>query len=119
MGKRGLGQGVAKHKDPTFEKVLGNFRREARALQEKKKAADAFSCIKALRFYLKMNGYERLTTSPSGTFTPGRSTGPWCRNQRDPSRLNIDIFMVVISGGGICQGKAAIRIYENSSMQLS
>ena len=29
MGKRGLGQGVAKHKDPTFEKVLGNFRREA------------------------------------------------------------------------------------------
>ena len=58
MGKRGLGQGVAKHKDPTFEKVLGNFRREARALQEKKKAADAFSCIKALRFYLKMNGYE-------------------------------------------------------------
>lgn len=58
MGKRGLGQGVAKHKDPTFEKVLGNFRREARALQEKKKAADAFSCIKAVRFYLKMNGYE-------------------------------------------------------------
>ena len=58
MGKRGLGQGVAKHKDPTFEKVLGNFRREARALQEKKKAADAFSCIKAHRFYLKMNGYE-------------------------------------------------------------
>lgn len=58
MGKRGLGQGVAKHKDPTFEKVLGNFRLEARALQEKKKAADAFSCIKALRFYLKMNGYE-------------------------------------------------------------
>lgn len=58
MGKRGLGQGVAKHKDPTFEKVLGNFRKEARALQEKKKAADAFSCIKAIRFYLKMNGYE-------------------------------------------------------------
>lgn len=58
MGKRGLGQGVAKHKDPTFEKVVGNFRKEARALQEKKKAADAFSCIKALRFYLKMNGYE-------------------------------------------------------------
>ena len=58
MGKRGLGQGVAKHKDPTFEKVLGNFRKEARALQEKKNAADAFSCIKALRFYLKMNGYE-------------------------------------------------------------
>lgn len=58
MGKRGLGQGVAKHKDPTFEKVLGNFRKEARALQEKKKAADAFSCIKALRLYLKMNGYE-------------------------------------------------------------
>ena len=58
MGKRGLGQGVAKHKDPTFEKVLGNFRKEARALQEKKKAADAFSCIKALRFYSKMNGYE-------------------------------------------------------------
>lgn len=58
MGKRGLGQGVAKHKDPTFEKVLGNFRKEARALQEKKKAADAFSFIKALRFYLKMNGYE-------------------------------------------------------------
>lgn len=58
MGKRGLGQGVAKHKDPTFEKVLGNFRREAREPKEKKKAADAFSCIKALRFYLKMNGYE-------------------------------------------------------------
>lgn len=58
MGKRGLGQGVAKHKDPTFEKVLGNFRREARALQEKQKAADAFACIKAIRFYLKMNGYE-------------------------------------------------------------
>lgn len=36
MGKRGLGQGVAKHKDPTFEKVLGNFRREARELKEKK-----------------------------------------------------------------------------------
>lgn len=58
MGKRGLGQSVAKHKDPTFEKVLGNFRREAREMKEKKKAADAFSCIKALRFYLKMNGYE-------------------------------------------------------------
>lgn len=58
MGKKGLNLGVAKHKDPTFEKALSNFRREARAMKEQQKAANAFACIKAMRFYLKMNGYE-------------------------------------------------------------
>lgn len=58
MGKRGLGQGVAKHKDPTFEKVLGIFRKETREIKEKQKAADAFACLKAVRFYLRGNGFE-------------------------------------------------------------
>lgn len=87
MGKRGLGQGVAKHKDPTFEKVLGNFRKEARALQEKKKAADAFSCIKALRFYLKMNGYEPaddLTIRDVYTGQVYRSVVPESKRSKSP-----------------------------------
>lgn len=58
MGKKGLNPGVASHPDPTFEKALANFRREARELKEERKAADAFACIKAIRFYLRMNGYE-------------------------------------------------------------
>lgn len=58
MGKKGLNPGIARHMDPTFEKTLANFRREAKELKEKQKAADAFACIKAIRFYLKMNGYE-------------------------------------------------------------
>lgn len=58
MGKHGLGSGAARHPDPTFEKVLANFRREARELKNKKQAENGFLCIKAVRFYLKMNGYE-------------------------------------------------------------
>lgn len=58
MGKHGLGSGAARHQDPTFEKVLANFRKEARELKKKQQAENGFTCIKAVRFYLKMNGYE-------------------------------------------------------------
>lgn len=58
MGKKGLNPGVASHPDPTFEKALANFQREAREMKEERKAADAFACIKAIRLYLRMNGYE-------------------------------------------------------------
>lgn len=56
MSKEGLNHHVAQHPDPTYEAVLHNVRQEAK--EKRKEAADAFSCIKALRFYLKMNGYE-------------------------------------------------------------
>lgn len=49
MGKKGLNPSIARHQDPTFEKALANFRREAREMKEERKAADAFACIKAIR----------------------------------------------------------------------
>lgn len=58
MGKHGLGHGVARHKDPTFEQALANFRREARENKKRQQAANSLACIKAVRFYLKLNGYE-------------------------------------------------------------
>lgn len=58
MGKHGMKKSVVSRPDPTFAEVLGVFRKEARKLKDEKKAADAFACIKAIRFYLRMNGYE-------------------------------------------------------------
>lgn len=58
MGKHGMKERVTKNPDPTFSKVLGIFREEAREIKEKQKAADAFACLKAVRFYLRGNGFE-------------------------------------------------------------
>lgn len=58
MGKHGMEERVTKNPDPTFQKVLGIFRKEAREIKEKQQAADAFACLKAVRFYLRGNGFE-------------------------------------------------------------
>lgn len=58
MGKHGMKERVTKNPDPTFSEVLGIFREEAREIKEKQKAADAFACLKAVRFYLRGNGFE-------------------------------------------------------------
>lgn len=58
MGKHGMKERVTKNPDPTFQKVLGIFRKEAREIKEKQKAADAFACLKAVRFYIRVNGFE-------------------------------------------------------------
>lgn len=58
MGKHGMKERVTKNPDPTFQKVLGIFRKEAREIKEKQKATDAFACLKAVRFYLRGNGFE-------------------------------------------------------------
>lgn len=58
MGKHGMKERVTKNPDPTFRKVLGIFRKEDREIKEKQKAADAFACLKAVRFYLRGNGFE-------------------------------------------------------------
>lgn len=58
MGKHGMKERVTKNPDPTFSEVLGIFREEAREINEKQKAADAFACLKAVRFYLRGNGFE-------------------------------------------------------------
>lgn len=58
MSKEGLNHHVAQHPDPTYEAVLHNVRQEARELKKKQQAENGFTCIKAVRFYLKMNGYE-------------------------------------------------------------
>lgn len=52
MGKHGMKDRVTNNPDPTFSEVLGIFRKEAQ------KAADAFACLKAVRFYLRGNGFE-------------------------------------------------------------
>lgn len=58
MGKHGMKGRVTNNPDPTFSEVLGIFRKEAREIKEKQKAADAFACLKAVRFYLRGNGFE-------------------------------------------------------------
>lgn len=58
MGKHGMKKSVVSRPDPTFAEALGVFRKEARKLKDEKKAADAFACIKAIRFYLRGNGFE-------------------------------------------------------------
>jgi len=58
MGKHGMKNSVASRPDPVFAEGLGAFRREARKLKAEKKAADAFACLKAVRFYLRGNGFE-------------------------------------------------------------
>lgn len=58
MGKHGMKERVTKNPDPTFSEALGIFREEAREIKEKQKAADAFACLKAVRFYLRGNGFE-------------------------------------------------------------
>lgn len=58
MGKHGMKERVTKNPDPTFSEALGIFRKETREINEKQKAADAFSCLKAVRFYLRRNGFE-------------------------------------------------------------
>lgn len=58
MGKHGMKERVTKNPDPTFSEVLGIFREEAREIKEKQKAADAFACLKAVRFYIRGNGFE-------------------------------------------------------------
>lgn len=58
MGKHGMKERVTKNPDPTFSEVLGIFRKETREIKEKQKAADAFACLKAVRFYLRGNGFE-------------------------------------------------------------
>lgn len=58
MGKHGMKERVTKNPDPTFSEALGIFRKETREINEKQKAADAFACLKAVRFYLRRNGFE-------------------------------------------------------------
>lgn len=58
MGKHGMKNRVTNNPDPTFSEVLGIFRKEARKVKEAQKAANSLACIKAVRFYLKLNGYE-------------------------------------------------------------
>lgn len=58
MGKHGMKERVTKNPDPTFSEALGIFRKEDREIKEKQKAADAFACLKAVRFYLRGNGFE-------------------------------------------------------------
>lgn len=58
MGKHGMKERVTKNPDPTFSEVLGIFRNEDREIKEKQKAADAFACLTAVRFYLRGNGFE-------------------------------------------------------------
>lgn len=53
MGKHGMKNRVTNNPDPTFSEVLGIFRKEARKVKEAQKAADAFACLKAVRFYLR------------------------------------------------------------------
>lgn len=48
MGKHGMKGRVWNDPDPTFSKVLGIFRKEARKAKEAQKAADAFACLKAV-----------------------------------------------------------------------
>lgn len=72
MGKRGLSRRAAAAPDPTYAAVLGRLKQEAReqekkareasakerAAKAKERAAIGFTCIKAVRFYLRANGYE-------------------------------------------------------------
>ena len=72
MGKRGLSRRAAAAPDPTYAAVLGRLKKEARqqekaakeanakekAAKRKERAAIGFTCIKAVRFYLRANGYE-------------------------------------------------------------
>lgn len=54
MGKHGVKGRVTNNPDPTLSEVLGIFRK----VKEAQKAADAFACLKAVRFYLRGNGFE-------------------------------------------------------------
>lgn len=57
MAKCGMKQYVHKHKDPTFDIVLGKFRKEARKAAEQKRSMASLSCA---GYGQKDNQYRRV-----------------------------------------------------------
>lgn len=55
---KGMLRTVYYHQDPTFERVWGKFRKEAREAAEKKKAVAAFRVIATIRKIIRIAGYR-------------------------------------------------------------
>lgn len=55
---KGMMRTVYYHQDPTFEKVLGKLRKEAREAAEKKRAVAAFRVIATIRKIIRIAGYR-------------------------------------------------------------
>lgn len=58
MTKRGMTPGVAKHPDPTFEKVVAKFEAEAREAKRKEIEMAAFRVFAMVRSILNLAGYK-------------------------------------------------------------
>lgn len=55
---KGMLRTVYYHQDPTFERVWGKFRKEAREAAEKKRAVAAFRVIATIRKIIRIAGYR-------------------------------------------------------------
>lgn len=71
MAKSGMKQYVHKHKDPTFDIVLGKFRKEARKASEQKRSMAAFRVLATARKIISIAGYKLV----SGLVIEDRKTG--------------------------------------------
>lgn len=71
MAKSGMKSYVHKHRDPTFDTVLGKFRKEARLAAEQKRSMAAFRVLATCRKIISIAGY-RLA---SGLVIEDKKTG--------------------------------------------
>ncbi len=71
MGKHGMQRRVYTNGDPTFDTVLGKFRKEARVAAEQKRSMAAFRVLATARKIISIAGYKLV----SGLVIEDRKTG--------------------------------------------
>lgn len=71
MAKSGMKSYVHKHRDPTFDTVLGKFRKEARFAAEQKRSMAAFRVLATCRKIISIAGYRLV----SGLVIEDKKTG--------------------------------------------
>lgn len=71
MGKHGMQRRVYKNADPTFDIVLGKFRKEAKLAAEQKRSMAAFRVLATCRKIISIAGYKLV----SGLVIENKKTG--------------------------------------------
>lgn len=61
MAKSGMKSYVHKHRDPTFDTVLGKFRKEARLAAEQERSMAAFRVLATCRKIISIAGYRLVS----------------------------------------------------------
>ena len=61
MAKQGMNRMVFYNGDPTFDAVVGKFRKEAREASERGQSMKAFRVFAAIRIMMKIAGYKLMS----------------------------------------------------------